>query len=152
MAKGKGALVEYGYGNGSEYSEGGKQFVVCKSHDALAVGDVVVVAYNASGPVTAAAATSTFPVRTGVVIDEASAAGEQIVVQVGGLCEAYVEGTTDVAAGDFLEVLNAENEFKKDGASRTTVSAAVAVDAQATDGNVLSTVYLIPEQHTIAAS
>ena len=71
--------------------------------------------------------------------------------QIGGLCEALVEGTTDVAAGDFLEVLNTEIAWKKDG----TVSAnsgAVAIDAVTDAGPALATVFLINKSHVVAAS
>jgi hypothetical protein len=98
-----------------------------------------------------AAATTTFDIKTAVAF---TAAADSAItwVQVAGTCEAYVEGTTDVAAGDFLEVLNTEADWKKDGASRTTVSGAVAIDAQATNSAVRITVFLIEEQHTIAGS
>lgn len=72
--------------------------------------------------------------------------------QKSGYCEAYVEGTTDVAAGDFLEVLNNNNEFKKDGAARTVYSVARAVDAQATNSNVKVTVWLLGDRVNIAGS
>jgi len=98
-----------------------------------------------------ATATTTFDIKTCVAY---TAAADSAItwVQVAGICEAYVEGTTDVAAGDFLEVLNAEADWKKDGAARTTVSGAVSLDAQADNSAVRVTVFLIEEQHTIAGS
>ena len=96
-------------------------------------------------------ATTTFSTKVGVAI-AVTPDGAIGWLQTGGICEAYVEGTTDVAAGDFLEVLNSELNFKKDGSARTTVSAARAVDAQAANSAVLVTVNMINELHTIAAA
>lgn len=138
--------------DGARWSEGVNEFVTAKSHAALAIGDVVQLAASATGVLTAAPATTAFATETGVVCEAAAAAGTFVKVQTRGFAEAYVEGTTDVAAGDTLEVLDGENEFKKDGTAISTVTAAVAVDAQAADSNVLSTVYLIGRVHTIAAS
>lgn len=138
------------------YQEEGKTYISAHNGTgaALVPGKVYVLTYGSVEKREVAVgnpATSTFAVMTGVAV-AATPNGEIGWIQVGGICEAYVEGTTDVAAGDFLEVLNGENDFKKDGTARSTVSAAVAVDAQATDSAVLVTVNLINEQHTIAAS
>lgn len=139
---------------GIEVEEDGKRYVSAynETGSASAKGEVATIAYsNDYGTEVIAAATTTFPVRTAVGV-KAYAQHELGWWQIAGEAEALVEGTTDVAAGDFLEVLNTETAFKKDGASRTTVSGAVAIDAQATNSAVLSTVRLIPEQHTIAGS
>jgi len=121
----------------------------------IALGDVLVLTYgyasgtevNASTP-----ATNTALFQYVVVAIEAIAAAAIGRFQMSGYCEAYVEGTTDVAAGDFLEALNTKNEFYKDGASRTVNSVARAVDAQAANSNVLVTVFLLGERVNIAAS
>ncbi len=132
----------------------GKKFIWAQNLVAspTAAGQVVAVKYSETyGYCFGAVATTDFPVLTGVTpaLIGASVPG---LVQVCGTCEALVDGdTTDVAAGDFLEVLNGATAFVKDGAARTTVSAAVAVDANAAAA-ALKTVMLIPEQHTIAAT
>lgn len=139
---------------GLTIEENGKKYVSAYSTGARAVGDVVMLTYSntAGQEVTAAdAATSTFPVRTAVAAT-VNAGTELSWFQVEGIAEASVDGTDDVAAGDFLEVLNTADDFIKDGTSRTTVSGAIAVDAQTTDAPVVVTVVLIGEQHTIAAS
>jgi len=120
--------------------------------DISAAGTVVTLGYsNDYGVEAIAVATTSFPVRTAVSLGAVSE-HDLAWFQVGGEAEAGVEGTSDVAAGDFLEVLNGESAFKKDGSSRTTVSAAVAVDAQSENEVVVVTVRLINEQHTIAGS
>lgn len=93
-----------------------------------------------------------FPVRTCTFIKD-TALHELAWMQTEGEAEASVEGTTnDVAAGDFLQVINAEFVFRKDGAARTDASGAVAIDAQAADSAVVVTVNLIGEQHIISAA
>lgn len=118
------------------------------------LGDVVQLNFiNTAGQEVTAAApvTTSFPTMTAVAIATRGTAGIGWY-QIGGIVEAGVEGTTDVAAGDFLEVLNTESAFKKDGASRTTNSGAMAIDAQAANSVVVVTVMLINQQHVVAAS
>jgi len=132
----------------------GKQYTAVYLSGAVTLGDVVSLIYSGTAGQevkTGTPATTAFPTRTGVIL--ADHAGSALAwVQTGGLAEAGVEGTTDVAAGDFLEVLNTESAFKKDGAARSTNSGAVAVDAQTADSVVVVTVMLIDEGHQIAAA
>jgi len=146
------SLVDTDYKNGAKWYEGVNEFQTVKSHAAIAAGDVVVITHSSTGPLTVAAATSSVYQRIGVAVNAASGAGEWITVQLRGFAEASVEGTTDVAAGDFLEVLTTENDFKKDGAARTVYSGAVAVDAQPSATPTVVTVYLIGDPVQIAAS
>lgn len=146
----KGTLVDVDLAQGTKSADGVNEYVTAKAHGTLAVGDVVVIAYDEDGPETAAAATSTVYQQVGVVCTAATV-GLEVLLQTRGFAEAMVEGTTDVAVGDFLEVLNTENEFKKDG-TRSANSVAVAVDAQAANSNVLSTVFMLGERVLVAAS
>lgn len=134
-------------------SDGDRAFeAVYYAGSSLAAGQPVVIGYSHTyGKTAVVAATSAFAVRTAVATKAMSAAG-YLWVQTEGTCEALIDGTTDVTAGDFLEVIDAGVAFIKDGAARTTVSGAVAVDAQAANSAVKVTVYLLPEQHTLAAS
>ena len=73
--------------------------------------------------------------------------------QIRGLCEALVDGTTDVGAGDYLEVINAGTAFVVDHATiRSAVSVASAIDARTADSAALSTVFLIGDMAQVAAS
>ena len=119
----------------------------------MAVGDVAVLTFGyAKGSYLKATTPANSSVYQYVVVILETIASHAIGrVQVFGECEAFVEGTADVAAGDFLEVTNGKNEFYKDG-SRSVNSAAIAVDAQADAGNVLSTVFLLGDRVIIAAS
>lgn len=152
MGQSDGMLVSNDYINGTVWTEGCKRFVTAKSHAALVIGDVVVVSFSATGPLTAAAATSSVYQQVGVVCEAAAAADAWVKIQIAGPAEASVEGTTDVAAGDFLEVLNTENDFKKDGAARTVYSVAVAIDAQASATPTVVSVWLLGDRNLIAAS
>lgn len=138
---------------GEILSVDGKRYIAAYTTDGVAAGAVVMIAYGeVAGQEVLAATTATvaFPVMTAVA-PAIVAVTTLAWFQIGGLCEASVEGTAAVAAGDFLEVLSTEADFKKDG-TRSAESAAVAVDAQAAASAVIVTVFLIPEQHVITAT
>ena len=125
---------------------------------AIAVGDVVEVGYDPDGNngilegmQALTPATRTFPVVTAVCI-KACPVDTVGYFQLSGVVNAYVEGTADVAKGDYLEVLNATNEYILDGTARTTVSSAMALAVSVDAGNNLISVYKIGEQHTIAGA
>jgi len=135
---------------GIEIQVGTKKYVSAYNEtasDIAAAGEVVVLAYSDDyGTEVNAVATSGFAVRTAVSL---AAVTEHVLAwfQYDGVAEAGVEGTDNVAAGDYLEVFDGELAFKKDGAARTQYSAAVAIDVQEADSVVVVTVLLIPEQH-----
>ena len=139
---------------GIEIQVGDKKYISAYNETGSAItaqGEVVTVAYsNDKGTEVNAVVTTAFLVRTAVSLD---AVDEHALAwfKIGGEAEAGVEGTTDVAAGNFLEVLNGELAFKRDGdgSARTAESAAVAIDAQAANSVVVVTVRLLPEQHLI---
>jgi len=119
---------------------------------AVVVGEVVWIGYEetaAAEMVANVVANKTFPVRTAVAL-EAIADGDIGLFQIEGECEALVLGGA-VAAGDYLEAVASNVYFAEDGAARTTVSAAIALEAWATATAALKSVFLIGEQHTIAA-
>jgi hypothetical protein len=146
-------LIDGDLSNGATWSEGVNEYVNVRSHAALAVGAVVAVVPSATGPVTSAPVALAGYQTIGVVCQAATAAAEQIVVQTKGYAEASVEGTTDVTADDFLEVLATEAAFKLDHATvRSVNSFAVAVDAIADAGPTVVSVYLIGERAIVAAS
>ena len=125
---------------------------------AIAVGDVVLVGYDPDGNngllegmQALAPATMAFVVYTAICI-KACAVDKVGYFQLSGVVDAYVKGDTDVAKGDFVEVLNGTNEYILDGTARTTVSSAMALAASTDAGNNLTSIYKIGEPHTIAAS
>lgn len=66
---------------------------------------------------------------------------------------ALVDGTTDVAAGDHLEVTNGlATALQKDGTALSSKSFAVALAAQAADSAVATDILLIGKIHQVAAT
>ena len=88
----------------------------------------------------------------GVTLQAITAAG-WYWMQIAGEVDALVEGTSDVAKGDYLEVLNTEDSFKKDHATvRSVNSVAVALAAKTANSEVLTPVWLIGHRVISAAS
>lgn len=83
--------------------------------------------------------------------DQGATAGFQWCV-IEGECDGLVNGTTDVAKDDFLEVLNGTSAFVKDATSRSTNSGAIAREAVTANANTLSKIYLFGERSIVAAS
>ncbi len=72
--------------------------------------------------------------------------------QTKGQIEALVDGTADVAAADFIQIINAGVAFVVDAAAIDVTSSAQAVDAQAADSAVSGTIILLGNTSTVAAS
>lgn len=87
-----------------------------------------------------------------VVATEAVAIGAFSWFVIQGYCDALVQGTTAVAAGDFLKIAQATSTtgYLKDGTSKTTSSHAIAHAAQATASNVAAKVCLLGEPALVA--
>lgn len=123
----------------------------------IALGDVVQIIYDVDGnngllegmqcetPAATAWVTYTAIALEIVAVDAIG------FFQVSGVCDAFVEGTSAVAKGDFLEVLDAENELKKEGTVRTANNTAIALAAQAAGSNVLISIYKFGEAHVITS-
>ena len=118
---------------------------------------MVVYAVTAGQEMKAAApATSAFVVYTAIALENVADAAMG-KFQISGLAEALVDDTSTLAAGRFLEILNAGTYLVDDGGtSRKTTSAAVLKDAvtvgEGSGSAVTKTVMLIGEPHTISAS
>jgi hypothetical protein len=109
-------------------------------------GEVYVVTYDGDEEtcpkLVAAATLAVYQEYAVVLADQGSAAG-WAWVQTKGHAKMLVEGTTDVAKDDYLELLNTEKSAKKDGTTRTTNSFAIACEAQAANSAVLIEVELL---------
>ena len=117
---------------------------------AVAIGDLVMIDYEETAGQEVSAitpATTAFNRRFAVAL-EAVASGAIGLFQTEGMVEAFVAGSS-VSAGDSLKVTNGLNELVKDSTARTSKSIAVAIDAQATAGNVLVTVFLHGEGNIV---
>ena len=149
--------------NGTGYGYGGQ----VKSNSGLVTeflyvpadtekGEVLVKSFDGdeeTNPKAVAVATSALTNNKIVVAskDQGATAGFQDCI-VKGYCEALVDGTTDVAKDDFLEVINGADGAVKDNATRSANSFAIACEAQATDSDVLTDVYVLDNDVVIASS
>ena len=121
---------------------------------ALALGTVCMVNWDGdeeTTPTAIALATAT-PPRDVVVAAEAIADVTYGWFVQEGWVEALVEGTTDVAKDDFLKCTSGTSTtaFIKDGTTITAASAAIAAEAQAANSAVLTKVFLMGGESTIA--
>lgn len=139
---------------GARIAQGANEFMYVYAPEAKAKGEVQVIAFDGdeeTNPRLADAATATFKQTVCVVLEAITAAGF-VKVQTRGYCQALVDGTTDVAKDDFLEVINGAVSATKDGSSRSTVSLGIACEARSTDSAGLIKIFLLGEGNTIAAS
>jgi len=123
----------------------GKRYISGYSADAIALGDVQHLSRTAtSGQEVTAVDGATNAIaeqQIGVCVKALTAAGITWF-QVAGLCEAFVDGdSVDVAAGDFLQLINGDDDFVQD-AVESVSSSAIAVDANAAAA-ALKTVLLL---------
>lgn len=118
-------------------------------------GEVYVVTYDGdeeSCPQLVAAATLAVYQEYAVVLANQGATAGVAKVQTKGHAFVLVEGTTDVAKDDYLELLNTEKSAKKDAAARSVNSFAIACAAQASNSAVLTEVELLGATQICAAS
>lgn len=118
-------------------------------------GETYVVTYDGDEetcPKLVAAATLAVYQEYAVVLADQGATAGVAKVQTKGHAYMLVEGTTDVAKDDYLELLNTEKSAKKDGTARSVNSYAIACEAQASNSAVLIQVELLGATQICAAS
>lgn len=118
-------------------------------------GEVYVVTHDGDEetcPKLVTAATLAVYQEYAVVINDQGASAGFAWVQTKGHANVLVEGTTDVAKDDYLELLNAEKSAKKDATSRSVNSFAIACAAQAANSAVLTECELLGGTQICAAS
>ena len=127
--------------------------VFCASGYTHGVPYVLDYDSSAAGPVAAAPATLAIAQIVGVPQGPTTTVPGWYPFQTRGVAECMVEGTVDVAKGDFLELLNSGDALVFDhGTVRTAGSVAVATAAYTTHSDGLQTVYLIGDLVTVAGS
>lgn len=140
---------------GARRRVGQNEDVYCYIPAAKAKGEFQVIQHDGDetfSPKVGDAATLAVYQEVGVVLEAHAAAGYGWV-RVEGIVEALVDGTTDVAKDDYLEVLNTAISAVKDGTARSVNSVAIANEAQTTAGSTtLATVTLLGGRALIAAS
>ena len=149
-----GSLNDLGGVAGAIKEEGNRKYVFAYCAAAETIGKVRAITFDgdvATNPTAGAPVNLAGYQTIGVATKTTTAAG-YLWYQIKGDAKALVEGTTDVAKDDFLEVLNGETSFKKDNATRSVNSVCIAQEAQAADASVLTNVYLTGERVIVAAS
>lgn len=119
----------------------------------LTAARLYVVGYGgttttAPNPRVAAPATSTVQ-KYYVVSLAASADAAYDWFVLAGYCSLGLEGTTDIAAGDFIKAVNAQVYAVKDATSLSAVSVGLALEAQAADSVVNKIAYMTGERVTL---
>ena len=130
---------------GIEKTVGAKKYISGYTADAMVFGDVQLLTWThtAGQEITATdGATNAIVAQTVGVCVQATAGAGITWFQTFGLCEAQVDGdSVDVGAGELLQLINAVDMFRTDGAESVSTSA-IAVDANA-GAAAVSTVYLL---------
>jgi hypothetical protein len=157
MAELKGSISDLGGVLGSTKQEGNRVYMYVYTADDVAQGEVGVISYDGDeeyNPTfgTPATETSKQIIAVAPKVVDVSEDGYYFWAQIKGDCEALVEGTTDVAKDNFLEVLNGTSYFVQDATSRSDNSAAIAQEAQATNSSVLTNVYLFGDEGVVVAA
>ncbi len=102
----------------------------------------------------AASTTGTVSLEYVVIATEATAAAAFGWFAIHGYANVLVDGNTDVAKDDFLELLGAATpgSLLKDGTAQTANSVAIACVAQAANSAVLTRCWLLGDRVTLAAA
>lgn len=138
--------------------EGVGEFVYAYCGSAVVKGGWYFIGKDGSSdhnPLVSAAATTAIQQEAGVAVAAVATTGG-MWFQVKGTCtQAIVDGGTDVAAGDALQMVNAQNYVIKDGGTTLTAdTVAFAVTAQtgavaAQTDSTVNTVYILGRKATI---
>jgi len=141
---------------GARRGSGQNVDVYCYSDGARAKGEFQVLDYNTGEEATSPAMIDPSALavyqEVGVVLEALTEAGYGWV-RVAGICDALVDGTTDVAKGDYLESLATISVVKDHSTVRSVNSVAVALEAQTEAGSgTLASVEVLPGVSIIAGS
>lgn len=139
---------------GAFRNEGNRRYVFAYVASGVAVGQPRVLTYDGdeeTNPTAGAIATQTGYTQF-VVFPTIAGADDFQWCQVRGDAYVLVDGTTDVAKDDFLEVINATTSLVKDATSRSVNSVAIAQEARTTNSAGLTYVFLLGEAVQLAAA
>ncbi len=135
--------------------DGNKAYIYCYVQASALAGQPLVLSFTgvpgASGtnPGTATAATSSvYQLIVVPPVAQGATAGFQWC-QFKGDAQVLVDGTTDVAIGDFLKCTNTATSLSKDNTTRQTTSVAISQVAYTTNSAALKAVYLLGDRVTI---
>jgi len=131
----------------------GKWYVRALAHGTLVEGNpyLITCSYDSAGhqsAVTADPDAVASVYRLFGWATQVAASGEEVILQVAGEFEAYIDGgTSDIAAGDFLKLIpgTSTQVLVYEGTTITNSSLAVAVDAYTSGTAARYTVNLLPQ-------
>lgn len=104
-----------------------------------------------NGKAHAIAATATLAVYQKVVVaQEAIATTGYVWCTISGYCTCLVDGTTDVAASDYLKTNGSTASLIKDATTRTTSGVGIALAARTTDSAGALSIFLFEDNALIA--
>lgn len=140
---------------GSRKRQGVNEFVFMQFPAATKAGAPMVVTYDGDEEVMVkGVAPATLAVYQEIAICPRliGSAAEFAWGQVRGICEALVNGTTDIAKDNYLEVINGADNLVYDSTARSVNTVAIAVDAYADSTDALATVQLLGDRVIVAGS
>jgi len=140
---------------GSRKRVGVNEFVYVQFPATTAAGRPMVVTYDGDEEVMVkGVAAATLAVYQEIVIcpELIGSAAEFKWGQVRGICQALVNGATDIAKDDYLEIINGADNFVQDSTARSVNSVAIACEAYADSTDALKTVQLLGDRVIVAGS
>jgi len=140
---------------GSRKRVGVNEYIFLNVPATTAAGTPMVVSYDGDEATLVkgvAPATSSVYQEIAIVPRLIGSAAEDVWCQTRGICEALLDGTTNIAKDSYLEVLNTDTALTVDGSTRTVYSVAIATEAYEDTPDALYTVMMLGDRVQIAAS
>lgn len=134
---------------------GCNEYVYIKVPATTKAGTPLVVTYDGDEEIMVsgvAPATLAVYQEIAIVPRLAGSVAEFMWCQTRGVCSALVNGTTDVAKDDYLEVINAGTALVDDSTARSVNSVAIACEAYTLTPDALKSVVLLGDRVIVAAS
>jgi hypothetical protein len=140
---------------GSRKRVGVNEYVYMQFPAATAAGTPMVVTHDGDEEVMVkgvAAATLAVYQEIAICPELVGSSAEFKWGQVRGICQALVNGATDIAKDDYLEIINGADNFVRDSTARSVNSVAIACEAYADSTDALKTVQLLGDRVIVAGS
>jgi hypothetical protein len=140
---------------GARKRVGVNEYVYMQVPATTAAGTPLVVTYDGDEEVMVqgvAPATLAVYQEIAIVPTLQGAAAGFMWCQVRGICQALVDGTTDIAKDAYLELLNTETALVSDSTARSVNSVAIACEAYTLTPDALKSVQMLGDRVIVAAS
>lgn len=140
---------------GARKKVGVNEYIYCQFPATTAAGTPMVVTYDGDEEVMVkGVAAATLAVYQEIVIcpELVGSAAEFKWGQTKGIASVLVNGTTDIAKDDYLEVINGADNLVYDSTVRSVNSVAIACEAYTDSTDALKTVQLLGDRVIVAGS